>query len=186
MIRSVVMFAHVVGVLALFGALAVESVGWASVRRSMARAEALPFFSRNLAVQRVYGIALAVIVATGAYLGRQYGVLSAGWMLVSYGGLLLIAISAGMARGRVRLLRLALQDPSDPAFLALRSSANHLILRVSLNARIALALAIVYLMIAKPETGNAVGIIVLAVAVALVTSFAGSRVAPAAVGARLQ
>lgn len=44
MIRSVVMFAHVVGVLALFGALAVESVGWASVRRSMARAEALPFF----------------------------------------------------------------------------------------------------------------------------------------------
>ena len=71
MIRSVVLFAHVVGVLAL------ESVSWASVRRSMARAEALPFFRLNLAVQRVYGIALAVIVATGAYLGRQYGVLSA-------------------------------------------------------------------------------------------------------------
>jgi hypothetical protein len=149
-------------------------------------AESLPFFRLNLAVQRVYGIALAVIVATGVYLGRQYGVLSAGWMLVSYGGLLLIAISAGMARERVRLLRLALRDPSDATFLALRSSANHLILRVSLNARIALALAIVFLMIAKPETGNAIGIIVLAVAVALATSVARSRVVPAAVRAPLQ
>ena len=63
---------------------------------------------------------------------------------------------------------------------------NHLILRVSLHARIALALAIVYLMIAKPETGNAVGIIVLAVALALATSLARSRVVPAAVRAPLQ
>jgi hypothetical protein len=176
MIRSVVLFAHVGGVLALFGALAVECVGWASVRRSMARAEALPFFRLNLAVQRVYGIALAVIVASGVYLGRQYGVLGAGWMLASYGGLLLIAISGGTSRSRAPLLRQALQDPGDQTFLALRSSANHRILRVSLNARIALALAVVYLMIGTPATVYAIGIIVLTVALALVTSLAGSRV----------
>jgi hypothetical protein len=150
-------------------------------QRSRTRPEALASMRTNLALQRVYGIALATIVASGVYLRRRLGVLGDGWMLASYGGLVLIAFSAAMTRPRLRVLREALEDPSDRAFSVLRSSAHDTVLRVSLHARIALALALVYLMIGKPDVGNAVGVIGLAFASALVTSLGGSRRASGAV-----
>jgi hypothetical protein len=60
------------------------------------------------------------------------------------------------------------------------------VLRVSLHTRIALALALVYLMIGKPEVGIAVGVIGLAFASALVTSLSRSRVASAALRSSVQ
>jgi hypothetical protein len=185
MVRSLVLFAHVVGVLTLFTGLILEWVGWYTVERSTARAETLAFIRVNIALQRVYGVAFVTILVSGAYLGRQFGVLGDGWMLASYVGLVLIALSAGVVRPRVRRLRDALDDPSDRAFSALRSSANDTALRVSLHTRVALVLALVYLMISRPEIGNALGVIVLALVSALVTSLTRSRVASAAVRSSL-
>jgi hypothetical protein len=99
MVRSLVLFMHVVGVLALFTALILEWVGWNTVRRSRERPEALASMRMNVALPRVYGIALATIIASGGYLGGRFGVLGDGWMLASYGGLVLIALSAAV-RGR--------------------------------------------------------------------------------------
>jgi hypothetical protein len=186
MVRSLVLFLHVVGVLALFTGLILEWIGWNAVQRAETRAEALNSIRVNVALPRVYGIAFAAIVASGAYLGRQYGVLGDEWMRASYGGLVLIALSAGMARPRVRQLRDALADPSDRAFSVLRSSARDRGLRVSLHSRIALVLALVYLMIGKPEITNAAGAVGLALASALVTSLSRSRVESAAFRSSLQ
>jgi hypothetical protein len=52
-----------------------------------------------------------------------------------------------------------LEDPSDQVFLALRSAVNHTNLRVSLHTRVALALALIYLIIGQPEVGKAIGVI---------------------------
>jgi hypothetical protein len=186
MVRSLVLFTHVVGVLALFTGLVLEWVGWITVQRSTARPEALTSIRMNVALQRVYGIAFATIIVSGVYLGRRFGVLGDGWMLASYGGLVLIGLTAGMARPRVRKLREALEDPSDRAFSALRSSASDTVLRVSLHTRIALALALVFLMIGKPDVGTAVGVIGFAFASALVTSLRRSRVASAAIRSSVQ
>jgi hypothetical protein len=186
MVRSLVLYMHVVGVLALFTTLMLEWVGWNTVRRSSERSEALVFMRMSAALPRVHGIALATIIASGGYLGGRFGVLGDGWMLVSYGGLALIALSAAVARPRARTLREALEDPSDRAFSALQSAAQDTVLRASLHTRIALALALVYLMIGKPDLGNAVGIMGLAFASALVTSLSRSRVASAAVRSSIQ
>jgi hypothetical protein len=180
MVRSLVLFAHVVGVLALFTGLILEWVGWNNVQRSTARAETLAFMRVNMALQRVYGIAFVTILASGFYLGRRFGALGDAWMFASYVGLVLIAFSGGVAWPRFRRLREALDDPSDRAFSAVRSSANDTALRVSLHTRVALVLALVYLMISKPELGNAVGVIGLALVSALVTSLTRSRVVSAA------
>jgi hypothetical protein len=185
MVRSLVLFMHVVGVLALFTALILECLGWNTVRRSSARPEALASMRIAVALQHVYGIALATIIASGGYLGGRFGVLGDGWMLASYGGLVLIALSAAMARPRLRLLREVLENPSDRAFSALRSSADDMVLRASLHLRIALALALVYLMIGKLDVGTGAGVIGLAFASALVTSLSRSRVASAAVRSSL-
>jgi hypothetical protein len=177
MARSLVLFIHVVGVLALFTGLILEWVGWNNVQRSTARAEALASMRVNAVLPRVYGIAFVTLIASGGYLGGRLGMLDDGWMRASYGGLVLIALSGGAARSRVRKLRDALQNPSDATFSALRLSANDTVLRASLHIRVALALAVVYLMIGKPDLGTAIGIIGLAVASALVTSLSRSRIA---------
>ena len=186
MVRSLVLFTHVVGVLALASGLILEWVGWRTVLHSNARPEALASIRMNVVLSRVYGIALVLIIASGGYLGGRVGVLGDGWMLASYAGLVLIALSAAAARPRVRKLREALEDPSDRAFSALRSSADDMVLRVSLHMRIALVLALVYLMIGKPDVGIAAAIMVLACAFALATSRGKSRVPSAAVRSSVQ
>jgi hypothetical protein len=171
MIRSLVLFTHVVGVIALFAALILEWLGFDSVQRATTRAEALPWVRVNMALQRVYGIAFATIIASGFYLGRRFGVLGDGWMLASYGTLVLMGILGGpIMKSRVRALQRAVEDPSDRALAALRSSASDSLLRVSLHSRIALGFAVVYLMIGKPEIRDSLVVVGIAAVLAIVTS----------------
>jgi uncharacterized membrane protein len=155
----------------LFVGLALEWLSLESVRRSTERAEALLWVRASAAVPRVSGFALALIVASGFYLGARIGVLGNGWMRVSYAALLLMAIVGGpMAGPRMRVLRRASEDPSDRALPALRAAASNALLRASLRVRVAFGLAVVYLMIGKPDTGESLLVIGLAAALAIVTS----------------
>ena len=95
MIRSLVLFTHVVGVLALFVGLGLEWIGLDGIQRSTTRAEALPWLRLIAVVPRLFGTALAAIVLSGFYLGARVGVLGNDWMRASYGALLLMAIVSG-------------------------------------------------------------------------------------------
>jgi hypothetical protein len=171
MIRSLVLFTHIVGVITLFVGLVLEWLGLDAMRRSTTRAEALPWIRLNVRLPRVYGIAFGVIVVSGFYLGSQVGVLGDGWMRASYGALLLIAVPGGtMARPGVLAARRALEDSSDRTLAALRSSASGLRVRASLRVRIAIGLALVYLMIGKPDVGQSLAVIGLSLVVAVVGS----------------
>jgi hypothetical protein len=171
MIRSFVLFGHVVGVLAMFVALALEWVSVESVRRSTARSEAVPWLRVIEALPRVSGFALALILASGFYLGARVGVLGDGWMRASYAALLLMAIVSGpIARPRLRALRRAAEDPSDRALSALRAAASDARLRASLRVRLVFGLAVVYLMIAKPYASDSLLVMGLAAVLAIVAS----------------
>jgi hypothetical protein len=181
MIRSLVLFTHVVGVIALFAALILEWLGLDAIRHSVTRAEGMAWVRLSVAVPRVLAIALGATVLSGFYLGSRLGMLGSSWMLPSYGALLLIGLSGGlMARPLVRTLRLAVRDPSDRTFRAVQASASGWLARVSVRIRAALALAIVYLMIGKPDVGIALIVIGIALVSALVASLpkrqAGSAV----------
>ena len=56
MIRSLVLFTHVVGVLALFVGLGLEWIGLDGIQRSTTRAEALPWLRLIAIVPRLFGI----------------------------------------------------------------------------------------------------------------------------------
>ena len=171
MIRSVVLFGHVVGVLALFVGLALEWLGLESLRRSTARAEALLWVRVSAAVSRLSGIALALILASGFYLGARIGVLGQGWMRASYAALLLMAIVGGpVARPGMRGLRRAAEDPTDRALPALRAAASDALLRASLHVRVTFGLAVVYLMIGKSDASDSALVMGLAAVLAIVTS----------------
>ena len=123
MIRSLVLFVHIAGVLALFVGLALEAFGVESVRK---------------AAPRISGIAVALTVLSGFYLGARFGVLRDDWMRASYGGIVVMAVAGALAR---------------------RSEA---LLRISLRVRTAFGLAVVFLMIAKPDA--VVSLVVLGLA----------------------
>lgn len=112
MIRSLVLFVHITGVLTMFAGLAVEASGVETA---------------GSATPRMSGIAALLTVLSGVYLGARVGVLGDGWMRASYG-----AIGMMMAAGT----------------LARRSDALR---RISLRVRAAFGLAIVFLMVAKPD-----------------------------------
>jgi hypothetical protein len=112
MIRSVVLFVHIAGVLALFAGLALEAFGVEAARK---------------AAPRISGIAMAVTVVAGFYLGARFGVLRNEWLLASYGAIVVMAAAGALAR---------------------RSDA---LVRISLRVRTAFGLAVVYLMVAKPN-----------------------------------
>jgi hypothetical protein len=177
MIWSLVLFTHVVGVLALFVGLGLEWIGLDGIQRSTTRAEALPWLRLIAIVPRVFGTALAAIVVSGFYLGARVGVLGNDWMRASYGALLLMAIVSGpVSRSPMRALKRVAAVPADGTVALLAAAANP-ILRLSLRIRIAFGLAIVFLMIAKPAAAEALLVLALALIVTIATSLT-RRTAP--------
>jgi hypothetical protein len=128
MIRSLVLFVHISGVLAMFAGLALEGFGVQSARK---------------AAPRISGIAVALTVLSGFFLGARFGVLGDEWMRASYGAIVVMAAAGAIGR---------------------RSDA---LLRISLRVRTAFGLAIVFLMIAKPDA--VVSLVVLGLALAAST-----------------
>jgi len=112
MIRSLVLFVHITGVLAMFAGLALEAFGAESAAK---------------ATPRISGIGVALTVLSGFYLGARVGVLGDEWMRASYGAIAVMAAAGALAR---------------------RSAALR---RISVRVRTAFGLAVVFLMIAKPD-----------------------------------
>lgn len=174
MIRSLMLFAHVVGVLMLFAGLGLERFGLDGVQRSMRRADALPWLRLLAIVPRAFGVALAAIVASGFYLGARVGVLGNDWMRASYGALVLMALVSGpLSRSSMRALKHAASRATDGDIASLREAASRPILRLSLRVRAAFGLAVVFLMIAKPDAGESLLVLALAAAATVITSFTG-------------
>jgi hypothetical protein len=177
MVRSLTLFAHVVGML-LFVGLGLEWISLDGVRRSITRADALPWLRLIGVVPRVSAIALGVIVASGFYLGARIGVLGNEWMRMSYGALVLMAIVGGpVSRLPMRALKHAAEILTDGTVSTLRAAASSSILRLSLRVRIAYGLAVVFLMIAKPGAGESLLVLVVASVLTIAASFT-RRTAP--------
>src|SRR5712671_131827 len=148
MIRSLVLFTHVVGALVLFVGLGLVWIGLDGIQRSTTRAEALPWLRLIAIVPRVFGTALAAIVVSGFYLGARVGVLG---------------------NDSMRALKRVAEVQADGT-VALRAAAANPILRLSLRIRVAFGLAIVFLMIAKPAAGESLLVLALASMVTIATS----------------
>jgi hypothetical protein len=128
MIRSLVLFIHITGVLAMFAGLALETFG----------AEAA-----GKAAPRISGVGAALTVLSGFYLGARVGVLGDDWMRASYAGIVVMMAAGTLAR-RSDTLR-----------------------RISVRVRAAFGLAVVFLMIAKPDA--VVSLVVLGLALGVST-----------------
>lgn len=182
---SFVLFVHVVSALGLFIGLALE--GFVSLRIRMAQdAEELRFFTRAFDRLRwIYIPSLAGILFGGMYLASNYGG-GTFWIPASLAALVAIMLIGGLITGRkMHQLKNALAK-TGADFGALASRGKDIGLAVSYGLRSGLALAIVFLMTAKPETWPAVvalssgclGGLLIAVALPKIAAKAGAGCGP--------
>ena len=178
--RSLALFTHVLGMLALFVSLVVE---WTAVELLRTGDQAPPAsFATNLLRQlpRLTGVAVALILASGIVLAVQFGLLRSPWVGVSFAAMVLMA---GMGGAALRPLIRASRSGSDTNGTLARQASNTF-LRVSLRARIGVALGIVYLMVAKSDLLESVSIMTLALAVGAIGGAFAARSSPMTQSAR--
>src|SRR5262245_7477151 len=170
-VRSLALFTHVLGMLALFVALAVE---WAAVEllRTTDHARPSPFASSLLRkLPGFTAIAVALILASGIELAVQFGRLRSPWVGVSFAAMLLMG---GLGGAALRPLLRNIGSGGDGTGTWRRAASNSF-LRVSLCARIGVALGIVYVMVAKPDVFESTAIIAVGLVVGVAVGIAATR-----------
>jgi uncharacterized membrane protein len=183
MVRSLVLCIHIFGMLVLFGGLGLEWLSFRNLRRSTTHAQAHPWVSVFAELPRVIGIAVGLILVSGIHLAVREGAYDSGWVRVSFGAMVLMAILGGpVVRSRMRAIRQADDDERDRNAGALRRHASHPLLRASLFVRMAIGLAIIYLMVGKPGLGGSLLLIVVALVLGTATSLLQRRDQSSALG----
>lgn len=163
MIRSVVLFVHIVGMLVLFVGLALEWISLESLRKSSVPGTGSRWVSVVRGLPRLAGSAVGLILVSGIYLAVRVGVLDQAWVRVSFVSMVLMGILGGpVIRSRMRSLQHAESDDREEAAAILRRYASHPLLHASLRARVAVGLAIIYLMIGKPALVESLVLIAMA------------------------
>jgi hypothetical protein len=171
-----VKFVHVLGAVGFFAAFASEWVGVEDLRRASSAEQARRGISLCNRVRWVGAPSLVLALASGIYLASTAWSWQVGWIGVSFGSLLLMAILGGAINGR----KIAALEKALPASGALdeswRARVGDPLLSLSLRLRIAITVGILFLMTMKlVETSKALGVIAVAVVAGVAASLPAWR-----------
>jgi Predicted integral membrane protein (DUF2269) len=150
---SLALFFHFVGLVALFVGYGLEWIVSAFLRGAATTDQVRAWLRVYRTSLPVSGPGLLVLILSGAYLAQVTGAMKNGWMSASMLAIVLaLGIGFVLILPRVRAIRGALPEGSAAlpasATILLRAPALPTLIRV----RAMLALGIVYLMTAKPDT----------------------------------
>jgi len=161
---SVVLFVHIVVVLGIFVALGLEWTGLRQIRAALVPEQVRTWMGILNSTRRMGFASMGTTVITGIYMMlTDTGLVP--WLYVSIWALVLvILLSVVLTAPRMMAVGQAMAMGKGTLSSTFYSLANHPLLRVSIQTRIALALGIVFLKITKPElVGSllAIGIAIL-------------------------
>lgn len=167
---SLVLFAHVTAVLALFACLGLEAVCLSHLRRVSTLTEVQLWIDPVPGLSAIALGSLIVIVVSGVYATIQMSGFGLAWVKVTIASFALMAPLGGMTGRRMdyirRLCASGKMNPSQVLGLLQRP-----FLKISLSIRIAVFLGIVLLMTAKPELPESLGIVGGSVILGLAAAF---------------
>jgi uncharacterized membrane protein len=123
--------------------------------------------------------AVGLIVISGIYLAMRVGVFDQGWVRVSFGSMVVMGLLGGpVIRSQMRSI---LRAGGDGGPSTVGRPPVHQLLRASLRTRVAVGLAIVYLMIGKPDLGESLLVVGAALVLGAATGMPQWRAQPSAV-----
>jgi hypothetical protein len=169
-IYSIALFLHIVGALGLFVALGLEWTGLWQIRSAKTLEQVRAWMGILKSVRKVGFVSMLTTVITGIYMMvKVWG--GAAWIYATLGSLfLVIALAQGITAPRMAAIGKALATEKGPLSASFYSLANHPLLWISLQTRAAIALGIVFLKIAKPDSGGSLLTIGVAIVLGLVST----------------
>ncbi len=150
-VYSFVLFVHITGALGIFAALGLEWTGLRQLRSSTVPEQVRAWMGIFKNTRQVGFAAMLATVLTGVYLMlKAWG--GAPWIIATIGALvLIIALSLALTGPRMVTIGRAMAAGTRPGSPAFHQLANHPLLYISIQTRVAIALGIVFLKIAQPD-----------------------------------
>jgi hypothetical protein len=162
---SIALFLHIVGALGMFVALGLEWTGLWQIRSAMMPPQ-VGGWMKILKSTRKFGyVSMLTAVITGIYMMLTvWG--GEAWVIFSVGALVLvIVLSLALTGPRMIAIGQALAAEKAPLSPAFYNLANHPRLWISIQTRVAVALSIVFLKVARPDLAGS--LITIGVAIVL-------------------
>jgi hypothetical protein len=171
---SILIFAHVLGAVALFAALGIEVVAFRRLRRARTPEEARTWMGPLREAGRLGPVAMVTILIAGVWMmAHRWG--PEPWILTALVGLVAMAVlGAVLTRRAMGRFGASLADPPDRLPTDFRALVEGPI-RISLWLRLAIAVGILGLMTVKPEVLGSVGIMGAAVLFGVAAAIRPSR-----------
>jgi hypothetical protein len=166
-IFSIALFLHIVGALGVSVALGLEWIGLSQIRRSTVPQQIRAILGLVKSTTRFGFISMLTTFITGIYM-----VLTAvgwvPWILVVIGALMLaMVVARGLTAPRMAAIGRALATEKGPVSQTFHNLVNDPTLWISVQTRVAIVLAIIFLKIATPDLGRSL----LTIGVAIVLGF---------------
>jgi hypothetical protein len=151
---SIALFLHIVGALGFFVALGLEWTGLSQIRSALTLEGVRAWMGVLKSVRKFGFTSMLTTVITGLYLmltfwgGRP-------WLYVTLGSLVLvIALAQVITAPRMAAIGKALFTEKGSLSITFHNLANNPLLWISIQARVAIILGIIFLKIAKPDLGG--------------------------------
>ena len=167
---SIALFFHIAGVLGLFVALGLEWTGLRQIRRAMILEQARGWMGILKSVRKVGFVSMLTTVITGFYMmATVWG--GVAWIYVTLAALVLvIALSLALTGPRMAAIGQALVTEKRPVSRTFNNLTSYPLLWISIQTRVAIALGIVFLKIAKPDFGGSLLTIGVAIVLGLISA----------------
>jgi hypothetical protein len=166
-IFSIALFLHIVGALGVSLALGLEWIGLSQIRRSTVPQQIRAILGLVKSTTRFGFISMLTTFITGIYMvWTAIGWVP--WILVVLGALiLLIVLTRALTTPRMTAIARTLATEKESVSQTFRNLANDPMLWISVQTRVAIVLAIIFLKIATPDLGKSL----LTIGVAIVLGF---------------
>ena len=163
--HSIALFLHIVGAVGIFVALGLEWTGLWQIR-SATTPQQVGGWMRILKSVRKFGFAsMLTAVITGIYMMVTDSGAEA-WIIVTVGSLVLVIVLAQVLTApRMAAIGRALATEKVPLSQTFYGLANHPLLWISIQTRVAIALGIIFLKTAKPDLAGS--LITIGIAIVL-------------------
>lgn len=171
---SIALFLHVVGALGFFVALGLEWTGLWQIRSATTSEQVRAWMRISKSARRLGIASMLTILVSGFYMmATVWG--GVAWIIVTLGALVLvIVLSVALTGPRMAAIGRALATEKGPVSKTFHSLANHPLLWISIQTRVAIALGIVFLKTVKPDLGGSL----LTIGVAIVLGLASALPMP--------
>ena len=176
---EVALFFHILGVFLLVGASAISLIAGARLRRAETVAEARTWLGAMKTIDPLYPAAIIVIFGAGAYMVSDLAFFDwdQAWVSVSLGTLIAAgALGGGFLSRELRgVIAEAEATPEGPMPASLRRSVLNPVLFAGENVLDLWIIAIMYMMVDKPNLAGALAAVLIATAVGMVSYVPASK-----------